>query len=38
MRSLRVCPLLKVSEVAADHPDLGLLGLLKCHVYFAGLP
>jgi hypothetical protein len=23
---------------AADHPDLGLLGLLKCHVYFAGLP
>lgn len=23
---------------ASDHPDLGVLGLLKCHAYFAGLP
>jgi hypothetical protein len=30
--------LLQVIEVVADHPDLGLGGLLKCHVYFAGLP
>jgi hypothetical protein len=37
MRSLRLS-LLQVIEVAADHPDLGILGLLKCHVYFAGLP
>ena len=35
--SLRLS-LLQVIEVAADDPDLGLLGLLKCHVYFAGLP
>ena len=37
--SARSClSLLQVIEVAAGHPDLGLLGLLKCHVYFAGLP
>jgi hypothetical protein len=37
MRSLRLS-LLQVIEVAADQPDLGLSGRLKCHVYFAGLP
>jgi hypothetical protein len=36
MGSLRLS-LLSVIEVAADHPDLGLLELLKCHAYFAGL-
>ena len=35
MRSL--LSLLQVIEVAADHPDLGLLGLLKYQAYFAGL-
>ena len=37
MRSLGLS-LLQFIEVAADPPDLGLLGLLECHAYFAGLP
>jgi len=38
-RSVTLClSLLQVVEVAPDHPDLGVLGLLKCHAYFAGLP
>ena len=39
LRFVALClSLLQVVEVAADHPDLGLLGLSKYQAYFAGLP